>query len=137
VAASGLRVVADWERLERVTGHLVQNAIEAVSPTSGQVDVRLDRVGDQAVIEIIDNGHGMSEDFIRDRLFKPFETTKSAGMGIGVFESREYLHALGGVLQVESTEGAGTRFCIRLPLHAATAAASRQLQEESSESKQA
>jgi len=137
VAASGLQVMADWERLERVTGHLVQNAIEAVSPTSGQVDVRLDRVGEQAVIEIIDNGHGMSEEFIRDRLFKPFETTKSAGMGIGVFESREYLHALGGVLQVESTEGAGTRFCIRLPLHAATAAASRPLQEESSESKQA
>lgn len=135
IAASAVQVVADWERLERVIGHLVQNAIEAVSPTSGQVDVRLDRAGEQAVIEIIDNGHGMSEEFIRDRLFKPFETTKSAGMGIGVFESREYLHALGGVLQVESTEGAGTRFCIRLPLHAATSVAARPLQEVTSESK--
>lgn len=130
VAASGVQVTADVERLERVIGHLVQNALEAVSPVTGQVDVRLDRVGEQALVEIIDNGHGMSEQFIRERLFKPFETTKSAGMGIGVFESREYLHLLGGELQVQSTEGAGTRMGMRLPLHVPAAQAAPQLLEE-------
>nr|WP_231944512.1 XrtA/PEP-CTERM system histidine kinase PrsK [Herbaspirillum seropedicae] len=130
VAASGLQVTADVERLERVIGHLVQNALEAVAPVTGQVDVRLDRVGEQALVEIIDNGHGMSEQFIRERLFKPFETTKSAGMGIGVFESREYLHLLGGELQVQSTEGAGTRMGMRLPLHVSAAHAAPQLLEE-------
>jgi signal transduction histidine kinase len=60
----------------------------------------------------------MSEEFIRERLFKPFESTKSAGMGIGVFESREYMRELGGTLEVSSTPGAGTTFQVTLPLHA-------------------
>jgi signal transduction histidine kinase len=50
-------------------------------------------------VEIADTGEGMSEEFIRERLFKPFESTKSAGMGIGVFESREYINELGGLLK--------------------------------------
>ena len=58
----------------------------------------------------------MSETFIRDRLFAPFQSTKAHGMGIGAFESREYLREIGGVLEVESTEGVGTVFSIRLPL---------------------
>ena len=58
----------------------------------------------------------MSEEFIRERLFKPFESTKSAGMGIGVFESQEYIRDLGGVLEVSSTPGQGTTFKIMLPL---------------------
>ena len=62
----------------------------------------------------------MSEEFLRERLFKPFETTKADGMGIGVFEMREYIHALGGDVQVESTEMTGTRFRISLPLHIAS-----------------
>jgi len=57
----------------------------------------------------------MSEEFIRERLFKPFDSTKSAGMGIGVFESREYIHELGGQLDVKSEPGKGTTFCIVLP----------------------
>ncbi|WP_432239133.1 XrtA/PEP-CTERM system histidine kinase PrsK [Herbaspirillum robiniae] len=135
IEASGMQVQADWERLERVLGHIVQNAIEAVSPKNGRVEVRLARDGAEALVEIGDNGHGMSEEFIRRRLFKPFETTKSAGMGIGVFESREYVQALGGTLHVESVEAVGTRFFIRLPLLAPVKAATTQLQEETSESK--
>jgi putative PEP-CTERM system histidine kinase len=123
VEAPGLRVVADRERLERVLGHLIQNAIEA-TPRDGHVLVRVARPGDgrgDAVeIEITDTGAGMSEEFIRERLFKPFESTKSAGMGIGVFESREYIHELGGTLDVHSQPAHGTTFKVVLPLqHAA------------------
>jgi putative PEP-CTERM system histidine kinase len=111
-----LRVLADRERLERVVGHLIQNAIEA-TPRTGSVEIRLLREGDRAVIEIADTGEGMSEEFIRERLFKPFDSTKSAGMGIGVFESREYIIELGGNLEVSSKPGAGTTFRVSLPLH--------------------
>lgn len=110
-----LRVVADWERLERVVGHLIQNAIEA-TPKEGQVAITLSRADDSVIIEIRDTGEGMSEEFIRERLYKPFESTKSAGMGIGAFESREYIHELGGNLAVSSTPPQGTTFRITLPL---------------------
>ena len=110
-----LCVMADRERLERVVGHLIQNAIEA-TPRTGSVMIRVAREADQALIEIADTGEGMSEDFIRERLFKPFDSTKSAGMGIGVFESREYINELGGGLAVSSSPGQGTTFRVILPL---------------------
>ncbi len=110
-----LVVLANRTRFERVLGHLIQNAIEA-TPADGQVSVRLLKKGGTAVIEIKDTGHGMSEKFINERLFKPFESTKSAGMGIGVFESREYIHELGGRLEVVSEEMVGTAFLLELQL---------------------
>lgn len=114
----GLIVKADHSRLERVVGHLVQNAIEA-TPKNGQVWVRLVRKDHLAVIEIKDTGHGMNEQFIQKKLFKPFESTKTAGMGIGVFESKEYIDELGGQLAVHSQESVGTTFTILLPLYQA------------------
>ncbi len=110
-----LVILANRTRFERVLGHLIQNAIEA-TPADGQVNVRLLKKGDAAVIEIKDTGHGMSEKFINERLFKPFESTKAAGMGIGVFESREYIHELGGKLEVVSVEMVGTAFHLELQL---------------------
>lgn len=110
-----LIVLANRTRFERVLGHLIQNAIEA-TPADGKVVVRLLKKEASAVIEIKDTGHGMSEKFINERLFKPFESTKSAGMGIGVFESREYVHELGGKLEVDSQETVGTVFRIELQL---------------------
>ena len=72
--------------------------------------------GNQAVIEIEDTGSGMDSDFIRDNLFKPFSSTKGlTGMGIGLFESREYIRSLGGEISVKSTPGLGTKFSIKLP----------------------
>ncbi|RSZ59342.1 PEP-CTERM system histidine kinase PrsK [Massilia atriviolacea] len=115
IAEPRLRVLADWERLERVVGHLIQNAIEA-TPKEGQVAITLSRADDSVIIEIRDTGEGMSEEFIRERLYKPFESTKSAGMGIGAFESREYIHELGGSLAVSSTPPRGTTFRITLPM---------------------
>jgi signal transduction histidine kinase len=112
----GLTVLADRERLERVLGHLIQNAIEA-TPRDGSVAITLSRRGERALIAITDTGDGMSEEFIRERLFKPFESTKAAGMGIGAFESREYIRELGGQLEVISRQPAGTTFNVILPLH--------------------
>ena len=116
IAESRVLVLADRERLERVLGHLIQNAIEA-TPRDGKVSVSLRRQGNNALVTIADTGEGMSEEFIRERLFKPFESTKSAGMGIGVFESREYIGELGGKLDVASEPGVGTTFHVMLPLY--------------------
>ncbi|MGO4381892.1 XrtA/PEP-CTERM system histidine kinase PrsK [Pseudoduganella sp. RAF19] len=116
IGQPGLKVLAEAERLERVLGHLIQNAIEATS-REGRVTVRLSRVGEAVQVEVSDTGCGMSEDFIRERLFKPFDSTKSAGMGIGAFESREYIRELGGQLQVRSKVDQGTTFTVSLPLY--------------------
>ena len=116
VMDAGLQVLADRERLERVLGHLIQNAIEA-TPKDGKVAISLRRQAAHAQITITDTGEGMSEEFIRERLFKPFESTKSAGMGIGVFESQEYIAELGGKIELVSEVGVGTTFHVILPLH--------------------
>ena len=61
-------------------------------------------------------GCGMSPDFVRTRLFKPFVSSKQGGFGIGAFEARELVRAMRGRLEVESREGLGSRFTVRLPL---------------------
>ncbi|BBJ22844.1 histidine kinase [Candidatus Nitrotoga sp. AM1P] len=111
-----LMVAANWDRLERVIGHIIQNAVEA-TPKDGKVTIRISKQEAFVVIEIKDTGQGMSEEFIRERLFKPFESTKSAGMGIGMFESREYIHELGGQIEVSSRQAIGTTFRVILPFH--------------------
>lgn len=103
------------ERLERIIGHVVQNAFDATD-VDGGVSLQLDRSGGQARIVVSDTGHGMTQDFIRDRLFKPFQTTKKAGMGIGAYESFQYVQELGGRIEVESELNKGTTVTIHLPL---------------------
>lgn len=103
------------ERLERVIGHLVQNAFDATQAT-GRVWLKLDRISGQALVEVGDTGQGMSEDFVRERLFKPFQTTKQAGMGIGAYESFQYVQELGGKITVDSQLGEGTIISVLLPL---------------------
>ncbi|OZA26926.1 MAG: ATP-binding protein [Hydrogenophilales bacterium 17-64-11] len=111
----GLRVRAERERLVRAIGHLLQNALEA-TPATGDVTLRGFEESGQAIVEIIDSGSGMDDEFIRTRLFQPFDSTKGAGMGIGAYECRETLRALGGTIEVDSTPGSGTRFRLSLPL---------------------
>jgi len=103
------------ERLYRVIGHLVQNALDA-TPLEGKVWVGLERRGDRAILEVGDNGQGMSPEFVRERLFKPFQSTKEAGMGIGAYESSQYIRELGGEMQVDSETDKGTRITVILPL---------------------
>jgi signal transduction histidine kinase len=64
---------------------------------------------------VIDNGKGMSPSFIREQLFKPFSSTKDGGFGIGAFEARALIAAMGGRIEVASREGKGSRFTIILP----------------------
>jgi len=108
-------VMADREALDQALVHLVQNAIEAsADKTPVFLDVTVEEA--HAVIEVIDSGSGMDQEFIRTRLFKPFHSSKPGGFGIGAFESRELVRAMGGRLDVESRDGLGTRFRLRLPL---------------------
>jgi putative PEP-CTERM system histidine kinase len=115
VEAAECAVRAQPEALEQALIHLVQNAVEASS--EGQpVLLRAQREGNDAVIEVTDSGPGMPPEFVRSRLFKPFHSEKPGGFGIGAFEARELIRAMGGRLEVESHEGLGSRFTIRLPL---------------------
>jgi signal transduction histidine kinase len=112
VAVTGRRdgvAVADPARLEQALGHLIQNAIEA-SPPGMPVDVVVGRTS----IDVADSGMGMSAAFVRDRLFRPFVSTKNGGFGIGAFEAMQLVQAMGGALDVVSREGEGTRFTISL-----------------------
>ena len=103
------------DRIERVIGHLVQNALEATEE-GGRVWLRIARQGTNALVEVGDTGHGMSPEFVRERLFKPFQTTKPTGMGIGAYESFQYVNELGGTLSVDSAIDAGTQVKLLLPL---------------------
>lgn len=103
------------DRLERVLGHLVQNALDA-TPASGRVWVKVQRAGGQVGIEIGDTGSGMTEEFVQTRLFKPFSSTKGSGMGVGSYESAQYVRELGGSIQVASRPGEGTVLTVTLPL---------------------
>jgi putative PEP-CTERM system histidine kinase len=111
---SNLRVIADPARLEQAVSHLVQNAIDA-SSAMDPVIVMIKNIDDEIHIEVIDKGEGMSQTFIREKLFKPFASTKDGGFGIGAFEARSLIVAMGGRLDVASREGEGTRFTIMLP----------------------
>lgn len=103
------------ERIERVLGHLVHNALDA-TPHDGRVWIGVSRFSGQVMIEVGDTGSGMTEEFIQTRLFKPFSSTKTGGMGVGTYESQQYVRELGGSITVESEPGAGTVVCVRLPL---------------------
>ncbi|WP_265561715.1 XrtA/PEP-CTERM system histidine kinase PrsK [Sphingomicrobium arenosum] len=105
--------VADAASLEQAIGHLVQNAIDA-SAKDRPVRVRIDGDERDVVISITDRGHGMDPEFVRTRLFEPFASTKDDGFGIGAYEARALILAMGGRLDVESRPDEGTTFTIRL-----------------------
>lgn len=115
IVGSELRVNADPDRLAAVIGHLVQNAQEA-TPVDGRVSVRARCRDEWVTIDVKDSGCGMDKQFIAERLFRPFDTTKgNAGMGVGVHEAREFARSIGGAMEVQSEPGKGTTIQIRLP----------------------
>lgn len=112
-----LEVKANPEKLRSVVGHLIQNAQDATSK-EGEVTVTLKASQENVVLFIQDTGSGMTDDFIKERLFKPFDSTKGlTGMGIGAYQAREYVRRLGGNIDVTSEVGVGSCFSVRLPLH--------------------
>ena len=114
-------VTLEKGRLSNVLAHLIDNAQQATGD-SGDIIITISDSENKYVIEIKDTGHGMDEDFIRDRLFKPFDTTKgNAGMGIGMFESREFVRQLGGDIRVKSKPGKGSIITLHIPSEAPSA----------------
>jgi putative PEP-CTERM system histidine kinase len=114
---AALRLKTERDKLVSVLGHLVQNAQEA-TPAEGFVRLRLENRDGMAIFSVMDNGCGMSEQFQRERLFKPFDTTKGrAGMGIGVYEARQFVVQNQGSLEVRSAPGTGSEFRVVLPAY--------------------
>jgi putative PEP-CTERM system histidine kinase len=110
-----VNVRADPERLSAVLDHVLRNAQDAAP--DGQVGVQLGVSRDEATLVFEDEGPGMDAEFVRERLFRPFDSTKgSKGMGIGAYQAREYVQSLGGRVEVQSSPGRGTAFSIILPL---------------------
>lgn len=108
--------LGEKEKIAAILGHLVQNAQDATDD-NGWVRLELSKEGQQAIIKIVDNGAGMDNKFIAERLFKPFDTTKgNAGMGIGVYEARDYILKHSGHIAVDSIPGEGSVFTIKLPI---------------------
>lgn len=113
--SEGLATRGHDERLERVLGHLVHNALDATTPDD-RVWVRAARFSGQVKVEVGDTGSGMSEDFVQNQLFRPFSSTKPSGMGIGSYESAQYIRELGGTIAVDSEPGRGTVITLHIPL---------------------
>ena len=96
--------------------HIIRNAQDATK-NEGFIDVEVKTDTSHVLIDIEDNGCGMNEDFVKNRLFKPFDSTKSSmGMGIGAYQVREFIESMGGKLKISSQENIGTAVCIQLPL---------------------
>jgi putative PEP-CTERM system histidine kinase len=108
------RIRLDAGQIHKVLTNLVLNANEAVNG-SGVIQVTTVHEGSVVGFSVKDNGCGMSEEFIAKSLFKPFQTTKKKGLGIGLFHSRLIVEAHRGVLEVNSSVGAGTEFRVLLP----------------------
>ena len=116
VVGGELLIEANLERLVAITEHLIRNAQDA-SDDSGEIRIDVSANESVATIHISDTGCGMTPEFVRKRLFHPFDSTKgSQGMGIGAYQAREYVVELGGQMEVESEPGKGTVFSVHLPL---------------------
>ena len=129
IESEPLWVKANPERLERVIGHVVQNALDATDDDGMVVACLAQDGAGKAVVRVTDTGCGMTPEFVRHQLFKPFQTTKSSGMGIGVFEARQYLLSLGGEIVVDSEPGVGTTMTLLFSEVTQTPAAEPQMEE--------
>jgi putative PEP-CTERM system histidine kinase len=109
------RLLADREQIQSVVTNLMLNARDALGP-GGRICIRTEDVGGSVVLTVADNGCGMSAEFLRDSLFRPFQTTKKKGLGIGMFQSRMIVEGHGGSIQVESEAGKGSTFRVSLPV---------------------
>ena len=108
------KVRLDREQIQKVLTNLMLNAQEAVGK-GGHVAVRTSLENGWVLLSVQDNGCGMSDEFVQNALFKPFQTTKKQGLGIGLFHSKQIIEAHGGRIEVESEQGTGSTFRVLLP----------------------
>jgi len=99
---------------ENVLINVLITAVEAM-PGGGTVSIKPAIVDDKACISVADTGVGMTDNFIAEKLFKPFETTKSKGLGIGLYQCREMFRETGGEITVTSEPGKGSEFGLLFP----------------------
>jgi putative PEP-CTERM system histidine kinase len=109
------KIILDQEQLLKVITNLVLNAKEAVLQ-NGQIQIETERSNGWAILSVSDNGCGISPEFLNRSLFRPFQTTKKNGLGIGMFQSKMIVEAHKGRIEVESEPGKGTTFRVYLPL---------------------
>ncbi|WP_371194249.1 XrtA/PEP-CTERM system histidine kinase PrsK [Glaciecola sp. SC05] len=118
LAKDSIEISIDAEKFINVMYHLISNAQQATNE-SGKVTVDVCALENGVEISIEDDGTGMSDDFIQQRLFKPFDTTKgNAGMGIGAYDAKQFVEECGGNIIVNSELGKGTQFIVYLPIEA-------------------
>ena len=123
-ASAGVRMAAP--AFDAVVTHLLNNAIEAANAAAAggepePVRILLRHEARRALIDIVDAGPGMTPEFVRDELFRPFRTSKAEGSGIGAYQARELVRGAGGDLVVLSRPGEGTTMRLILPLVEAAA----------------
>ena len=110
------RILADREQIQSVVTNLVLNARDALG-SGGRIQVRTEHREGRAVLSVMDNGCGMSPAFVKESLFRPFQSTKKKGLGIGLFQCRAIVHAHGGGMHVETEVGKGTTFLASFPVN--------------------
>jgi putative PEP-CTERM system histidine kinase len=110
-------IMTDTEQLKSAIKHIIQNGVEAVGKVGAVSIVTQTFDSNNVEIKIEDNGKGMSQQFIAEGLFEPFKSTKGvSGMGVGVYQCREFLRSIGGDIKVKSQQGVGTCFTINFPV---------------------
>lgn len=114
-AGETLELAVDEEEIYKVVLNLLINALEATK-NGAPIEIVCEQQEGSAVVRVTDSGCGMSSEFIAEKLFKPFETTKPHGFGIGLYQCRQIVESHGGSISVESTVGQGTTFTLSLPL---------------------
>jgi putative PEP-CTERM system histidine kinase len=110
------RILVDREQIQSVVTNLVLNARDALG-SGGRIQVRTEHRGGRAVLSVMDNGCGMSQAFVKESLFRPFQSTKKKGLGIGLFQCRAIVQAHGGGMHVETEVGKGTTFLASFPVN--------------------
>ncbi|MCK4710850.1 MAG: PEP-CTERM system histidine kinase PrsK, partial [Gammaproteobacteria bacterium] len=117
IPAEKIIIKASQEQIQSAITHIIKNAQEATSD-DGYIRINITKTDHTALIKISDNGTGMDQSFIENSLFKPFSSTKGlSGMGIGVYQCRQYIRAANGDINVESQPGDGSTFTITLPIY--------------------
>jgi putative PEP-CTERM system histidine kinase len=111
-----VKAMIDREEITKVIINLIMNALDATN-NEGKVEVTVGGTdNNMGYVKVSDNGCGISSKFIEKRLFKPFQTTKKKGLGIGLYQCKVIVENHSGKLKVSSHEGRGTDFFLYLPL---------------------
>jgi len=111
----GYNMRGDLRGLKKVFLNLFLNSLQSLPKGEGEIKIALEKKEGEYLIEISDNGCGISKEFLEKEIFKPFKTTKEGGLGIGLYQCKTIINAHKGRLDVKSDEGFGTKFVINLP----------------------